>query len=291
MSGDLPQTGSYDFTALADLNADGFLDIAAIENETIGFWLGDGLGNWTFETSVSLDPTADAKAFRLGGDFDNNGHPDLVLLAEEGTWFNYNNYMYCFKENSLADSLWIKPQFPKGNENFYPGSVQFIEWASEVPAGESSTVNIEISAFGPEGPWWMLAEDLPNNGKHQWTVPDFGSDQVYLKCTVNHESGSATAVTQAAFNIFGNPTAVSDEINKPDVFLYPNPGFVFFMIHHAEQIQNIALMDVAGKICYQSSHPMRNNSVRHLSPGVYFYKIIRKDGRTMSGKWIKMQAD
>ncbi len=287
MSGELPQTGSFDFTELVDLNADGLMDITAIENETISFWLGDGLGNWTFETTFSIDPTADGKAFRAGGDFDHNGHPDLVLLAEIGPWYNYQNYMYCFKENDPADSLWIMPQFPTGNENFYPGSVQFIKWASEVPAGENSSVNIEISAFGPQDPWWMLANELPNNGKHQWIVPNFGSNQVFLKFTVNHESGSATSITQAAFNIYGNPTSIEKGDTQGETTVYPNPGSDYIFIRNFEFAQSIIFRDVSGRICFKLNQPNGRIDLKHLSSGIYFYEIITKNGSGKNGKWIK----
>jgi len=287
LSGELPQSGSFDFTDLADMNGDGYIDLAAIENATLSVWLGDGEGNRNLETSISFDPTTDAKAFRVGGDFNQNGLPDLVVLAEEGSWPSYQNFMYCFREDSPADSLWIKPFFPKGNENFYPGSVPFIEWTSEVPAGENSTVTIEISAFGQEVPWWLLAENLPNNGKHQWTVPDFGSDQVYLKFTVNHESGSATAITQVAFNIFGNPTSIGSEHIQTEIAIYPNPGSDYIFLLNFESLQSINFKNITGKEYFQLEKPNDRIDMKHLGSGIYFYEIITENGSRKHGKWIK----
>ena len=45
------------------------------------------------------------QAFRIDGDADHNGYPDIVLVDEEGTWINDQNHLRFFKENSPADSL------------------------------------------------------------------------------------------------------------------------------------------------------------------------------------------
>ena len=53
------------------------------------------------------------------------------------------------------------------------GSVRFVEWASAVPAGlPPGHVSLAYSLNGPEGPWMLIAANLPDNGRYQWTVPD-----------------------------------------------------------------------------------------------------------------------
>ncbi len=286
LSNDLPNSGSYDFTDLTDMNGDGFVDVVAVDNEYIRIWLGDGEFNWILAIEFSLSGNFNPKAFRTGGDLDHNGRPDLVLLAETGSWPSYQNHLYCFKESSPADSLWIMPVYPTGEEKYFPGSVQFIEWLSEVPNGTYSTATIEISVFGPAGPWWMLAENIPNNGSHQWIIPETGSDNCYLRFTVTNGLNSAMAVTNQPFTIIGNPTSLNKDKELPKVFIYPNPGMDHLIIQNHEYIQHIKLFDMTGKVCFQTAHPSKRLELSLLPPGVYFYKILLSNGSSTNGKWI-----
>lgn len=200
-SGTLPATGSHSFTDNADMNSDGYADISANAGQHIKIWFGDGVGNWTLNSEFSLGTNATPKVFRSDGDLDHNGRPDMVLLAETDSCPSYQNHFNGFKETSPPDFLWIKPLFPKGGEKFFPGSEQLISWTSEVQGGVQSIVKIKISAFGPNGPWWLLADNLPNNGKHQFTVPETGSEQVFLKFSVSDGLTTETAITEPPFTI------------------------------------------------------------------------------------------
>jgi hypothetical protein len=287
LSGDLPQTGNFSFTQIADMNGDGFADIAAMAGQTISIWLGDGQGNWTPDATFTLGVNASPKAFHTGGDLTKNGHPDIVLLANVGSWPSYQNHFYCFAEISPADSLWIKPIYPKGFENFYPGSTRFIEWASEVPNGDSSSVTIEISAFGEQGPWWMLAENIPNNGRHQWIVPDYGSVQVFLKLTVSHSSGIATTITPNPFNIFGLPTKIDQPFDTQKIIIYPNPGDDFIAFYNQQEILKFSLYDLSGRLITEITPEDNRIDVSHLESGAYFYNAVLISGNRITGKWIK----
>ncbi|MCF8367155.1 MAG: T9SS type A sorting domain-containing protein [Bacteroidales bacterium] len=290
-SGNLPTSGVWEISQLHDMNIDGFVDVMAYGIKQFQLWLGDGQGNWIEDAFMDVgDDPGYGNAIRAGGDLDHNGYPDLLILAQEltGTFIQFDkNILYVFAEDSPADSLWIKPVFPTGGENFYPGSVQFIKWASEVPAGEGSTVSIEISAYGPEGPWWMLAENLPNNGKHQWTVPDFGSEEVYLKFTVEQGPETSTSITPAAFTIIGEPTEIGNEIPQMPVGLFPNPGGNFVFLKNHKMIQHIRFSDVNGKPCFATDQPAHQIHLSHLPDGLYFYEIIFKNGTRLNGTWMK----
>ncbi|HHN48633.1 MAG TPA: hypothetical protein ENN08_06870 [Bacteroidales bacterium] len=213
-SGNLPTSGSFQLTQLFDMNADGFTDVMAFGSRTFQLWLGDGTGNWTPDATFQTDATpGTARAFRVGGDLNQNGHGDIVLLANEGSWWSYQNKLYVYAENTVPDELWIRNLYPKGHEKFYPGSVRFIEWASAVPDAVPSSVKIEISPTGTGGPWNLVADNLPNNGKYQWTVPDFGSDDVYLKFTVSTAGETVSHVSSVPFSILGTTTILPGDAN------------------------------------------------------------------------------
>ncbi len=204
-SGNLPTSGSFQRTQLFDMNADGYTDVMAYGNRTFQLWLGDGQGNWTPDATFQTDfPSGAARAFRAGGDLNQNGHGDIVILANEGTWITNQNKLYVYAENTVPSELWIRNLYPKGHEKFYPGSVRFIEWASAVPDNAPSYVKIEISANGPDGPWALVADSLPNNGRHQWHMPNHASENCHLKLTVITDDETAVQINEVPFKILGD---------------------------------------------------------------------------------------
>lgn len=290
-SGNLPASGSFERTQLFDMNADGYTDVMAFGSQTFQLWLGDGAGNWTADATfqTDLDP-GNARAFRTGGDLNKNGCGDIVILSNEKTGFvSWQNRLYVYAENSIPDSLWIKGLYPKGNENFFPGSVRFIQWASAVPEGEHSSVKIEVSAFGPEGPWWLVADSLPNNGKYQWKVPDFGSEDCYLKFTVTTENDASINISQDAFHIFGEPTIIGKNQIVPDVniSLLPNPGKGLIFINSPENIKKIRFFNTSGILMLQIDEPGCLIDVSYLPSGLHTYQIFTHNDEAIHGKWIK----
>lgn len=294
LSGNLPVSGIYDVSQLCDMNNDNQVDVMAFGSQHFQLWLGDNTGNWTSDaTFMTAEDPGDGSALRTGGDFDRNGYPDLVLLAVEltGSFIQFNkNILYAYLENSPADSLWIKPLFPTGNETFYPGSVQFIEWASEVPMGNLSFVNIEISHNGNNGPWWLVAGDLPNNGRHQWIVPDSSSENVYLKLTVTNEANEASAITQAPFRIIGNPTSVGKtNSTEKSISVYPNPGTDYLKILQNDGLKQFMLFDCTGNLVLLINNGFEKISTHSLPSGVYHFKAVFDNLGIQSGRWIKLK--
>ena len=182
-SGSLPGYGSYEETQLYDMNADGNMDLAAYGDGDFTLWLGDGTGTWNEETQFTTTGISNCQAFRVGGDADHNGYPDITLVAEGGSWPNYQNHMKFYKETSVPDILTISTIFPKGHEVFNENSVQFIDWISAVPDYEPSLVKLEYSIYGLNGPWYLIADSLPNNGRYQWNIPQVNSSNCYIKYT------------------------------------------------------------------------------------------------------------
>jgi hypothetical protein len=154
-------------------------------------------------------PAGSLSAFRIGGDADHNGRPDVVICAREGSWPSDLNELHFFREASLPTDLSIAPRRPRGGERLAAGSVRRVEWASAVPNDAPSRVSLELSVTGAGGPWTLLAEDLPNNGRWQWNAPQVAADACFLRYTVATARDTVTTVTPRAFTIVGDPTAVS----------------------------------------------------------------------------------
>lgn len=294
LSGNLPQSGPYQMSQLHDMDSDGHVDVLAYGNKTFQLWLGDGTGNWTPDASFNINANPGyARSVRTGGDFDNNGYPDLVILNQElsGGWIQFDqSRLYVFFENSVADSLWIKPVYPAGGESFYAGSVRFIEWISAVPGNIPSEVKIELSAHGPNGPWILVGENLPNNGRRQWTVPDYGSGSCHLKLTVSTANGSAQQVMQAPFTIYGTPVDVNDPstaANKAIKF-FPNPGKDNINIHSTVNVIRIIFYDLTGRKLLEIDEPGPVLNLAVLPAGIHFYRVICENDIQSVGKWIKI---
>jgi len=226
----LPVSGGYESTQIYDMNMDGFADVAAFGDGVVTVWLGDEIGNWNQATQFNLPSPGYFQAFRVDGDADHNGYPDIALVDEEGTWINYQNHLRFFKENSPADTLTIFPVYPNPNKKINVLSVQTIKWISEVPAGDSSWVKLEISLYNMIGPWNVIADGLPNNGNYQWTIPESmaSDDTCRIRYTVYTLSDSVSSITREGFYIIGEPvySEITDN-NFPEEFElyqnYPNP--------------------------------------------------------------------
>ena len=115
-SGNLPTGGGYEMTQLYDMNTDGFCDVVAGGDGRVTLWTGDGAGNWTPAANyiIENDPDCSFEAFRVGGDADHNGYPDIVHLTDEGGWINSYNHLRFYEETSTPVSLSITPIFPRG---------------------------------------------------------------------------------------------------------------------------------------------------------------------------------
>jgi PKD repeat protein len=205
LSGSLPGSGPYEATQLFDMDMDGHLDLAAFGDGQVQIWAGDGAGGWTEIADFTTPSPGYLSAFRVGGDADHNGFPDIAVVAEEGSWPNDQNHIRFFKEASTAVDLEIKPVSPLGAETYVAGGIVFVDWVSAVPSGGPGAVTLELSTHGPDGPWDPLAAGLPNGGRYQWSVPPdtVTTDEAYIRYTLVVTPETAVALTPAPFTILG----------------------------------------------------------------------------------------
>ena len=206
----LPSSGSFVLAQIADMNLDGYGDVVGLgagEPGLLVVYGGDGAGNWQQIASVATPDSCDTAAFRAGVDGDHNGYPDITFVTEENcSWPGGTNRPRFFAESSTPSVVAVFPKYPHGGETFVAGSVRFVEWMAEVPDPSQSEMTIELSLSGPSGPWNLIAQDVPDNGRFQWTIPSTlpTSSNCYLRYSLSTAAGSATAVTPGAFTIIGS---------------------------------------------------------------------------------------
>jgi hypothetical protein len=296
-SENLPVSGTAELSQLCDMNADGDMDLAVFGNAVFQLWLGDGKGTWTADATFTTQTNGYGHAFRTGGDIDHNGKPDLALVVEIGTWINYQNYLKCYKESSSVFSLNIKPVYPHGNEFFWQECIRDIRWVSGVPTGQASTVNLELSVTGPDGPWNTIAANIPNNGNYQWLVPNANSLDCFIRYTVMTATDTSSSVTPNAF-IITDGTAGKPELTKNNewITISPNPASDVSVISIKDPflpvpgISRIIITDLPGRIHLMIDQigplPIKLD-LSQLSDGIYFIRIIFNDGRSTTCRLIK----
>jgi hypothetical protein len=205
LSGNLPGSGQTEVAQIADMNLDGYGDVVAFAKGLVTVYTGDGAGNWQAASSFSSPGIYGYAAFRVGTDVDHNGYPDIGIVAAEGSSAsNARNRPRVFVENSIPDQASVYPVSPRGGETFKLGATRFIDWhAALPPAVRRSTMSIDVSVTGPNGPWQSIATGQPNNGRYQWLVPSGlqATNKAYLRFTVQSPHGVTTAVTPRPFSL------------------------------------------------------------------------------------------
>lgn len=287
-SGGLPASGDFELTQMCDMDGDGYTDLPAFGYGTFSLFLGDGAGNWTADATFTTEDPGYAQAFRTGGDVDHNGRPDLVMLYEVGSWWDYQNQLRCYKESNTAMMLSVRPEFPRGGEVFWQESIREIKWVSTVPAvGPVSLVRLEYSTDGPEE-WILIADSLPDNGSYQWVVPQENSNNCYIRCTVSQEGESWGSHTPSPFTITDGTVGLPLPGDKETVLFetWPNPSYgpvEFIFSLESPVFCQLAVTDISGRpvdklLSKRLAAGTHRVSWHGPGPGVYFTRLTAGHG-------------
>jgi len=298
LSGTLPTSGPYEATQLADMNMDGYVDIAAFGDSTCTVWLGNGNGTWTQEAQFNTPTPGYFEAFYTGLDADHNGYPDIVIVSEEGGPFVYKNYLHFYKEASTPSALAIHPINPTPHKVYYAGSVQIINWTAAVPSSHTNAhVKLELSVSGPAGPWQLLASNLPENGRYQWHLSSSlpSTNNAYIRYTIQTNQGESSAISYAPFNIIGSASAQNPaEAGRPMLCQKSTGSFIVCSYTNGGDcatdntiyygnLGNVSSYNYSGSVCNIGTS---GNVSFELGAGNWFWVIVSNNG-TKEGSYGK----
>jgi hypothetical protein len=145
--------------------------------------------------------------------------------VEAGSIPGYNYEGVAFRAwNSPKVLQRIKINAPNGGEDLKAGNVQNISWTSTVNGGK---MNLYYAMDGPASTSLIkIAEDLPNNGSYNWTVPNKAGSKVVIVARWSYrdnETGAwayASDTSDSGFSITGSSTIIkpgSSTIIDPDL--------------------------------------------------------------------------
>lgn len=277
-------------TELTDMNMDGWTDVVTHSEEggICRIYTGNGQGAWEQAASFSLGSTEGIWDMTTG-DTDHNGYPDLLVMeTQKVNVFTYMNFLLFYKESSMPEILDINPQFPSGQELLINNGIRDIRWVSAIPEGETSRVRLELSLSGPNGPWTTIADNLPDNGRYQWTVPAGNSDQCYIRYGVNQGAESKTCISRAPFTITDSQGIT--ELESPGIQVSPNPAREKIQIYCSQPLAILVMTDLTGKKLKTfkkiTSFPF-SFDLSTFPAGVYLLSGTTEDGNSGKVKFIK----
>lgn len=279
----LPTAGAK-YVGLADMDMDGFCDLLAFTSSGITIYKGDGAGNWIAYGTVAF--TINNVRGLSVADLDHDGYSDIVYFGSSGG----NNQLKVFLHTVSNPTLNLLPEFPKGQECFKPGSVQFVKWLSSVPSGPNATVSIDFSSSGSNGPWSPVANAVPNSGIFQWVLPNVTSNNCFLKYTITQGSSSQTVVMSKAFGI-GNctpptPTGIEETSLEDLISVYPNPSSGAVTVEGAGTGNTLKIYDVFGNTVYETTLNAERETLNPgAASGIYFCEIQAGE-RTITQKLV-----
>lgn len=88
---------------------------------------------------------------------------------------------------------------------------------------------------------------------------------------------------------FGILTKIEDEQTNKMIKIFPNPAkdFIVILLNENSKIEEVSIFDITGKIISKDNLVDAQINIEQLEQGIYFLRVIEKDGHILIGKFVK----
>lgn len=202
----------------------------------------------------------------------------LVIYHEEYFKHNTRSNQYVGVFNGLCNA---------GNDNYYLGGSThidslFIDYPSYVMLNKlDSDLDVQWQRFyGGDAKYILYSMRATSDGgcimvgrRYDWNSKNQVHDIFVMKV---NEEGLITATTDPEFTV-------------TEAIVYPNPGSDVIHVQSAFQMEKFQLIDLNGRVILEQNLHGEEATINSsaIKSGVYIYRIIGKNNKIESGKWVK----
>jgi photosystem II stability/assembly factor-like uncharacterized protein len=175
---------------------------------------------------------------------------------------------------------------PNGGNSLTIGANASLDWTAADDATVTS-VDLELSRAGIDGPWETVAAGIANTGSYAWAVTGPVSLDARLRVRAHdNSSNSAEDLSDASFAITDGPTAVEPVVSAGQLALAPitpNPSRGRARIDYtlpAGGAARVSVLDVQGRELQVLAHGVHSAGPhqvwwdgRSAAPGLYFVRL------------------
>lgn len=173
------------------------------------------------------------------------------------------------------------------------GSTQTVTWkvaGTTAAPISAANVNIYLSVDSGKTFPYLIANAVPNNGSASVIIPSIPASTTKARIKVKGANNVFFQVNRSNININKAATAIDPIALAGNLMVFPNPAHDKIFIKNDKNINEVILMAANGQIIKtQKTNSVLETQVdiHNLAAGLYFLKIINKDGSNKSFKITK----
>jgi len=178
---------------------------------------------------------------------------------------------------------------PVGGESWQMGSTHDITWTATDAVGVTS-VDVEWSAHGTDGPWQPIALDSPNDGTQAWTLPVVPTDSAVVRVTARDAATNAGTAASGLFEVHDPNLGVDHGVPARLALERPRPNpsrreaSLAFALPAAGTVR-LEVLDVSGRRVWSRTASLaagthvwswdgREPAGRESGPGLFLARLV-----------------